>query len=68
MFIFSFNEGVLYNWTLIIFGTATDPLKDNPHVAIPKVTTSPPDTTSPPETKSTTEQNSDKETGISRGR
>ena len=47
---------MLFDWALIIFGTATDPLKDN---AIPEVTTSPPDTAS------TTKQSSDKGTAIS---
>lgn len=35
---------MLFDWALIIFGTATDPLKGNPHVPIP-VTTPPRHTT-----------------------
>ncbi len=62
MIAFSFNEGMLFDWALIIYGTATDPLKDNHRVKIPKVTT-----TFPPETTSTRERNSDEKTTISGG-
>ncbi|XP_078352676.1 proprotein convertase subtilisin/kexin type 4-like isoform X1 [Oculina patagonica] len=53
------NTGVLFDWALILFGTTTDPLKDNQHVKIPKETT-----TSRPET-STKKRNSGKKTGLS---
>lgn len=59
MFALSFNEGMLFDWALIIFGTTTDPLKDNQHVKIPKETT-----TIRPNT-STKEQNSGKKTALS---
>lgn len=40
---------MLFDWSLIIFGTATDPLKGNPHVPNPKpITTPPQDTTLTP--------------------
>ena len=55
---FFFNEGILFDWALIIFGTETDPLKDNQNAKIPTVTTSQPDT-------STKEENSDDETRYS---
>ncbi|KAJ7328626.1 hypothetical protein OS493_023895 [Desmophyllum pertusum] len=38
------NTGMLFDWALIIYGTATDPLIDNAHVAIPTETRSRPKT------------------------
>ncbi|XP_020626671.1 furin-like [Orbicella faveolata] len=32
------NTGMLFDWSLIMFGTATDPLKGNPHVPVITVT------------------------------
>lgn len=29
---------MLFDWSLIIFGTVTDPLKGNPHVSVPVMT------------------------------
>ncbi len=60
VFAFSFNEGMLFDWALIIYGTTTDPLKDNQRVKIPTVKT-----TFRPETTSTTKRNSDEKTAIS---
>ena len=49
---------MLFDWSLIIFGTATDPLKGNPHVPNPKPLTVP--ITSPPQdTTPTARQESD---------
>lgn len=51
---------MLFDWSLIIFGTATDPLKGNPHVSIPvRTPIMTPITTPPQDTIITPSQRSD---------
>lgn len=54
---------MLFDWSLIMFGTATDPLKGNPHVPVMTPVTMP-ITTPPQDTTVTPGQESDKNSAL----